>query len=161
MTPKEFVILKIKNILQEYPKFKASYEIYTTDDSNYVEIFPSELYKSNLGLQEKTANITFEFNQLFQYNSLCFFADSDILELENPIFEMKGKDYDLYRYNFAEGLFLHNYKGEIPKTILNQNHVAANIANLNNVEDIATKKLYNENTENSMYADNYQFAMAA
>ena len=161
MTPKEFIILRIKNTLQEYPKFKASYEIDTIDGSNYVEIFPSELYKSSLSLQEKVAKITFEFNELFQHNSLCFFSDSDILEVENPVFEMKGKNYDLYRYNFAEGLFPTNYEGEIPKTILNQNFVAANIVNLNNIEDISTKKFYNENTENSTYTYNYQFAMAA
>jgi len=93
MNSREFLISKINHIVEKYPMLKGIYEFSTTYDVHYVEFFPAEIHENCRELMELESDFTYEFNQLFDDEAVCFFSGDDILVVENPTYEVKGKDY--------------------------------------------------------------------
>ncbi|MFZ4543419.1 MAG: hypothetical protein ACOYOA_05175 [Saprospiraceae bacterium] len=93
MNPREYLISKMNYIVDKYPQLKAIYEFSVPYDVHYVEFFPAEVYENSSELLDLECEFTYEFNQLFDDEAVCFFSGDDILVVENPTYEVKGKDY--------------------------------------------------------------------
>lgn len=163
MNPKEFVISKIESIIGAFPMLRAIYEIDNFDNSHRVEFFPPHLHNANnKGLVEMEASFMFEFGNLFPYESLCFFAGDDFLQVEESIFEKKGTLYNnnIYSnytllYNYADLNIFEEFQSQIPNVFGCLNHVSTPIK-------ISTNLLYYHVEDTSMIAtSDTQYAMAA
>ncbi|MFZ4543421.1 MAG: hypothetical protein ACOYOA_05185 [Saprospiraceae bacterium] len=93
MNSREFLISKINQIIQQYPQLKAIYEYSVPYDLHLVEFFPADFHENCPELIREESHIIGEFIQLFEDEDVCFFSGDDMLVVENPTYEAKGKDY--------------------------------------------------------------------
>lgn len=94
-TSQEFIIQKLEKLVDKIPQIKVRYEYDDFLKGHYVEVMPHIHYKKNDSYIQQELAIYEEFVSLFPRESLAFLSESDLYEIELPIYEKTGKYYDL------------------------------------------------------------------
>lgn len=89
----EFIKNKIDYLVVKYPNTKYRYEIDYSDDTHYVEVKSNEMTTQDNNLLDEEAEIMDEFMNLYPFEGITFFSESDFIEIQKPIYEMEGQEF--------------------------------------------------------------------
>lgn len=89
----EFIKDKINFLVAKYPDTKYRYELDLSDDTHYIEVKSNGVNTSDNNLLNDEAEIMDEFMNLFSFEGITFFDESDFIEIQNPIYEIEGINY--------------------------------------------------------------------
>jgi hypothetical protein len=95
MTPKDFIIKSINDLVLEFPNTRARYENHQLSNTHFVEIVPNEVYSFDEDYQKREEEIVFQFIEKFPTQNLCFITDDAVVGLDKVEYETKGNLYDL------------------------------------------------------------------
>lgn len=93
MTPKEFIISELNNIITNFPDVQCRYRYDQFCESHYVEITPVEEYKKSKALKTARINLLDGLFGHFPDESIVFFTDGDLIKMGDAEFSITG-----YRY---------------------------------------------------------------
>ena len=125
MTSSEYLINKLTNLVNSFPTIKCAYEFDSFDNTHTVEISPSEFYNNNQTFYKLSSEIDKEFISKFPFEGLYFIDSNDLIPIQNIMFEVKGRDYELlplYSYASPQTICIPTY-GKLPLflNLLNEN----------------------------------------
>jgi hypothetical protein len=95
MTPKEFIISKIGELVNQFPNTRCRYENHFISNSHIIEVVPNEIYRLDGAFQVWEEETVFEFMANFPNQTLSFISDDAIVGIDNIDFEAKGILFDL------------------------------------------------------------------
>lgn len=104
MTPKEFLIERIKELVNLFPDTKARYENHELSNTHFIEVVPNEFYRLNDEYKEWEEKIVFQFIEQFPSQNVCFISDDAIVGIDNCDYEISGVRYNL-QYSLNELCF--------------------------------------------------------
>ena len=90
MKAQNFVVKQLDILLDKLPYLQARYETDVFSGSHYVEILPTDVHKKDAAYIHAEQNIISTFIEKYPYETLTFFSDKALFEIENPIYVKKG-----------------------------------------------------------------------
>jgi len=155
MTPKNFILNKIENLISQFPQLMIRYEHDESCDSHFIEVSPITEFESNQIYISVEREISIEFVNLFPFDILTFVSEEDGLVLESPmIFKTKTQNRilrsKLKKFNFEHIIsdLFEDYDVDWKKKI---NFTTTNIgsnSNYSNIFESLTAKKSNTNISN-------------
>jgi len=104
MTPKDFIINQITELVTIFPNLRVRYEDHHLSNTHFVEVVPNEVYRLNEEFQLWEETVVFQFIEKFPDQNLCFITDDAIVGIESVNYEVKGDLYDLL-YAINDGCY--------------------------------------------------------
>ena len=95
MTPREFLISKIKELVILLPNTKVRYENHELSKTHFVEVVPKSIYHNDNIFSAWEEDVTFEFIQIYPDQNICFISDDAIVGITTIDYEQKGNLYDV------------------------------------------------------------------
>jgi hypothetical protein len=95
MTPQDFIISKINELVELFPTTKCRYEHHFISDSHFIEVVPNEIYRLSADYLKWEEETTFDFIDKFPNQNLCFISDDALVGIDVVHYEITGKLYNL------------------------------------------------------------------
>ena len=95
MKAHDFVVKQLDTLLDKCPYLQARYERDAFSASHYVEILPTDVHKKDAAYIHEEQNIISAFIEKYPYETLTFFSDKALFEIENPIYVKKGESFNV------------------------------------------------------------------
>lgn len=90
MTPKEYIIHKLKEFARIFPGAKARYENVSFADSHYIEITPDAFYRDNKTYISWEEDVVFDFIAKYPNQNISFHSCDSLAGLNNIDYEVSG-----------------------------------------------------------------------
>ena len=87
MKAQNFVVKQLDILLDKFTYLQARYETDTFSGSHYVEILPTEVHQKDAAYIHDEQKIIAAFIEKYPHETLTFFSDKALFEVENPIRE--------------------------------------------------------------------------
>ncbi|MCD6201587.1 MAG: hypothetical protein J7K46_07255 [Bacteroidales bacterium] len=110
MKATDFVIRRLNELIDNFPKLKAKYEYDNSSKSHYIEILPAKEFKNNKDYAIYETKLIIDFISNFPYDEIVFITKNDLIDISNPIFEKEGKLYRVEKVSFWNSF---NWSNEI------------------------------------------------
>ena len=95
MKANDFVVKQLDILLDKFPYLQARYETDVFSASHYVEILPTDVHKKDAAYIHEEQKIISAFIEKYPYETLTFFSDKALFEIENPIYVKKGASFNI------------------------------------------------------------------
>jgi hypothetical protein len=93
MTPKDFIIKSINDLVIEFPNTRARYENHQLSNTHFIEIVPNEVYYLNENYQKQEEEIVFRFIEKFPTQNLCFITDDAMVGIAKIDYQAQGSSF--------------------------------------------------------------------
>jgi hypothetical protein len=87
MKSKEFIKNKLEQLSKEFQEISIRYQFDKRDLTHIIEIKPLKEFNDNSSYQEKEAEITYEFEQLFFPETILFISENSLTKITEPELE--------------------------------------------------------------------------
>ncbi len=92
-------------MIQQFPAIQLRYEFISFDNSHFIEVMPSFVFKQNDDYIAAENYLHLAFIEKFPYQNIAFRTEGSLYQVENVFYEKKGLLYDMnkfaYNSNFA------------------------------------------------------------
>jgi len=99
MISKDWIILKIKELVIAIPELKVRYENHTASNTHFIEVVPSSAFNNNDEFERLEEEITFEFIDKYPNQNICFLSENSIVGIETSDYSEKGNMFDYNQHN--------------------------------------------------------------
>lgn len=105
MEARKYLYPKLKELVRNHPELKLKCEYDQLAEGFYIEVSPSDFFDQ---AEKAMAEISFDFMNIFPYQSITFFRFGDVIEIEKPEQVFTGSLHELantaIKYNFVEAV---------------------------------------------------------
>lgn len=140
MTPKEFIISKLKAFILAFPNAKVRYEADYRIDTHFVEVLPNSLYNLDKRYIEWESGMFENFIELYPAESISFITDDALVKLDNVCFEICGSEYEQFEYYSTNNNEVVNIAESYVKVSAFSLSVIPSKVALSNVSDVLVKR---------------------
>ena len=95
INPKEFLRIKLTNIVEQVKSINVRYKYSEADDTHMVEVTPLSEYEDNETYLALERDLLFEFNDKFFPSTILFLSELSLNEILEPEFEFKNSETSL------------------------------------------------------------------
>lgn len=93
MIVKDFIISALKDIVYLFENVQCEYTLDTFDDTHYIRITPSKVFKDSKTLKNYRGQILEKFYNFYPNDSIVFLTEGSTIKLENVEFKIAGSKY--------------------------------------------------------------------
>jgi len=95
MTSKEFVVSKIDELAENFPKFKFSYQMDQASETHFIEVLPKSLFEQfESPFVEKQNQLILDFIKSFPFEGVAFISEDDLFMVDRPEYVKCGIDFN-------------------------------------------------------------------
>lgn len=88
MNAKDFLELKLRNLLSKFEEIKVRYEYRSNTRSHLVEVVPLNFFEENKEFFIEETKIEDEFEKLFPSENVIFISDNSLTEIKEVQFKL-------------------------------------------------------------------------
>lgn len=94
----EFIISHIDRLIVQFPFIQLKYEFISFDNSHFIEVMPSFVFKQNEDYIAAENYLRFAFIEKFPYQNIAFGTEDSLYKVEDVFYEKKGLLYDMNKF---------------------------------------------------------------
>jgi len=94
MKARDFIENRLQELIEKFPQMRVSYEFDILSNSHFIEVLPSEEFKTNSEYSKFETNLIVDFISTYPNEDIVFLTENDLIEVNNPSFIKTGKLYN-------------------------------------------------------------------